>query len=408
MPVCGIITEYNPLHNGHIYHLQQCRKIHSAVVCVMSGSFTQRGEPAIADKWQRAAWAVAAGADLVLELPHIYATGSAEIFATGAVRTLRALGLVDTLCFGSETADETFFKEAAACQLSFEYKTILQTKLSEGLAYHKAAAQALCTLLPVSHAQLALPNNILGIEYAKAIQKYAASIHLLPIKRQNSRYHDTKITSALSSATAVRQAIAHKDWINLKQAVPFYVYNYFRQNPPLPIMQILETLYLGKLKLSSLDMLCRIDNISEGLEHKILQAAVAATSIEELLVQISSARYPLSRLKRILLHCLFDITTELSAQIQQAGPQYARVLAFNDNGRRLLKRCKKTASIPLIMKTTQILSTKTRIKRPADLPERMLSLDTYATDIYELLRNRRGGRDFIQSPLYLPTARLTL
>lgn len=402
MPVCGIITEYNPLHNGHIYHLQQCRQNHTSVVCIMSGSFTQRGEPAIADKWQRAVWAVAAGADLVLELPHIYATGSAEIFATGAVRTLRALGLVDTLCFGSETADEAFFKKAAACQLSLEYQTILQAKLAEGLAYHKAAAQALCSLLPVSQSQLASPNNILGIEYAKAVQKYAASIQLLPIKRQNNRYHDTKITSALSSATAVRQAIAHTDWINLKRAVPSYVYTYFKQNPPLPLMQVLETLYLGKLKLSSLDTLCRIDNISEGLEHKILQAAVAATSIDELLIQISSARYPLSRLKRIFLHCLFDITTELSAEVQLAGPQYARVLAFNDTGRLLLKRCKKTTSIPLIIKTAQVLSTKTRIKRPSALAERMLSLDTYAADIYELLRNRRGGRDFIQSPLYLP------
>lgn len=401
MSVCGIITEYNPLHNGHIHHLNICRQSSDYIVCVMSGSFTQRGEAAIADKWQRASWAITAGADLVLELPLIYAAGSAEIFAEGAVRTLSALGCIDSLCFGSENDDKKFFTDIAACQLSSSYKELLQKKLAAGISYHKSAAQTSSELLKLPPDVLAQPNNILGIEYAKAVHKYSLPLNLVPIKRQGSGYHDKAIDSPLASASAIRQAIWQNDWNGIETATPPYVCDYFNDKPPLPDRKILETLYLGKLKLASADNLRRIDNISEGLENKLGQAAVAAVSVNELLTEIKSARYPYSRLQRIMLHTFFDITTDFLTAVRQSGPQYARVLAFNDKGRQVLKICKKKAAVPLIMKTAQYLSTKTRLNQTTTLLEKMLTLDTYAADIYSLLQGKPGGQDFIKSPLYI-------
>ncbi len=401
MSVCGVVAEYNPFHNGHAYHLRESKKFYDGVVCVLSGNFTQRGEPAIADKWQRATWAVAGGADLVLELPLVYATGSAESFAEGAVRTLCALGVVDAICFGGEIDTPEFFQNAAACQESDDYAKKLRENLLSGMPYHGAASAAMESLLPYSADVFALPNNILGIEYAKAVRRWAPKLSLHPIQRRGAQYRDKAIASHFASATAIRETMRNGAFTAVRAVVPPAVWQTLNSIHSIPSLEDISLILLAKLRLSSPCALKEIDNISEGLEYKFIQSAHTAVSIQEILSNVKSARYPRSRLQRVLLHVLFHITTETMSAVRQNGPPYIRVLAFNDRGRALLKTAKSKSSLPLVLKTTRFLSSRNRQGKRQTLLERILSLDTYATDLYDLLQKKSGGRDFTQSPLYL-------
>jgi len=414
MKTVGIITEYNPFHNGHLHQLQEIRRREPAaqIICVMSGSFTQRGEAAILDKWQRAFLAVQNGVDLVLELPFVFSVRSAQHFAAGGVRLLDRLGLVDTLAFGTEYADPLQLQQTASLLGSSRTQERLRLFLQDGLSYPAALAQAAELTTSSAAAMTREPNTILALEYLQAIERFQASLKPLILPRKSSHYHDTVIHSSLASGTAIRAALhaADCDWQRLQPALPPAALHLLQAKQPLNLPET-DRLFLP-LKALLLRMgapeLRQIYTISEGLEYKLFSSIQKSSSTKELLQNLKSKRYLQSRLQRMLLYILLDISKEIIAQFDQAGPLYARVLAFNDNGRSMLRRIHQNTALPIITKTSQYLRTRQRIEPmpEASLLLQMLALDTKASEVWGLCFSapKSGTPDFTTSPLYLPQA----
>ena len=333
MKTVGIICEYNPLHLGH---KKQIDRIHSefgketAIVCAMSGNFVQRGSPAIVDKSARAAAAVNCGADLVLELPVTTALSSAEGFAAGGVKILAPL--CDTLCFGAETANRSILMEAASALLGDGFPPLLRQELDTGKSF-PAAREAALKRLGVETDLLSQPNNILAVEYCKAILSQGADMEPFPIHRQGS-YHALSVDAENPSATAVRNLmlIAH----NWKSCVPQEA-RPLLENEPLHSTAAGEKAIVARLRTMSDAEFESLPYGSEGLWRKLMHAARRETTLEDILNATKSKRYTRSRLDRMVM-CAFHGITE--ADLAMEVP-YTRVLAFTDRGRKLLKEAKK-------------------------------------------------------------------
>lgn len=411
MQTVGLISEYNPFHNGHKYHLEEAKRIskNQYTICIMSGNFTQRGDTAIADKWVRATMAVKSGVDLVIELPTVFAVRSAEHFATGSIRLLNALGIVKNLCFGAENADYPLLNKIANASTDPKVINLLHQNLMAGKSYAAAMSNAITTVYDIPAKILSSPNNILATEYIKAINNYALNIRPIPINRIISNYHDTEISNTIASATAIRTQLQSPscDIGALKSALPTCSYDIlktlFLTNKSFPCLNNLSSILLYRMRTITASDLEKIIGISEGLENKLLNHSSQATNLEKLLILTKTKRYPLSRLQRILIHLMLGTTKETISHFDKAGPLYARILAFNDQGRQIIKELKKTSSIPLINKATNYLNTTKRSTTQLNDLEKMLAIDTYATDIYSLAYspNHPGGLDFIQSPIYI-------
>lgn len=406
----GIIAEYNPFHNGHLWHVHQAKQQSGSDYCiaVLSGQFTQRGEPAAFDKWTRAAMAVMGGVDLVLELPAVFSVRSAQYFATAGVQLLNSLGVVTHLAFGAENPDQTLLQQAADLN-NIELGPALRKRLTAGVTYAAALADCL-SLSGASVNVLSQPNNILAIEYLRAINRFAQSLTPVIIPRKYSHYHDTEITSPFASASAVRQALINSDNNALHFALPPASVSLIKQRlsegrGPV-IYEAFTTPILYKLRTTHLSDLAELPDITEGLHHKLAAEALKSTTIEELLTRVKSKRYTRTRLQRILIHALLGLSKQQIETFDQRGPQYARVLAFNAKGRLLLKAVAEYASIPIITKTAHFLNTKQRSRQSQQsLAVQMLSIDTLASDIYSLgapnIQQRVGASDFHQSPFYI-------
>lgn len=333
MKTVGIICEYNPLHQGH---KKQIDRIHTefgketAIVCAMSGNFVQRGSPAIVDKSARAAAAVACGADLVLELPVTVALSSAEGFAAGGVKVLAPL--CDTLCFGAETANRSILMEAASALLGDGFPPLLRQELDTGKSF-PAAREAALKRLGVETDLLSQPNNILAVEYCKAILSQGADMEPFPIRRQGS-YHALSVDAENPSATAVRNLmlIAH----NWKSCVPQEA-RPLLENEPLHSTAAGEKAIVARLRTMSDAEFESLPYGSEGLWRKLMHAARRETTLEDILNATKSKRYTRSRLDRMVMCAFLGIT---EADLAMEVP-YTRVLAFTDRGRKLLKEAKK-------------------------------------------------------------------
>lgn len=414
MQAVGIIIEYNPFHNGHQWHLQAA-KAHSGcpfVVGVMSGNFMQRGEPGIFDKWKRAEMAILGGVDLIIELPTVFAVRSAQYFATGGIRLLHALGVVSHVCFGAEHADLTTLHTIATAIKNEEIIHELHIHLKSGKTYAAALGQALKKHYQISPELIASPNNILAVEYLRAIEKFAPNLIPIPVARQQSQYNDTALTAPFASATAIRQALLQNLSLTneIKAAIP--------PTTALLIEQLLKeergpvtawdfsNILLAQLRTASLEKLEQLPSISEGLHYKIQECALQATHLKELYTLLKSKRYPYTRLQRILTHSLLGTTKEQLTTFDETGPLYARVLAFNDQGRLLLKQIQQQSNVPIITKTTHFLKSKERNTAKLTPLQTMLSIDTLASDIYALGMPasswKRGGWDFRYPALYVP------
>lgn len=395
MQATGIIAEYNPFHNGHQYHIRQAKKLtQQPVIVAMSGSFMQRGEPAILSKWQRAALAVSCGADLVLELPCAFTLRSAEFFAQGGVSLLAATGCVNALCCGVESADCDFPALARiACDAGVQEQ--LQALLRQGTSYASAWEQLFAAHSEKLDKPLSSPNDILALSYTQAILRHGYDIEPLYVQRQDSGYNSTEISSTLASATAIRQALAtgNTSW---QQAVPPAVQNV------LPHAgydeRLLWQLICYRLRLLSPAEIAARTECSEGLENRLKQAA-DCVSLAEAVAACSSKRYTASRCRRLLLQLLCDVPHETWAQQHAA---YLRVLAFNDTGRQLLKQMKKTAALPLITKLGRGWQYDAG---QAEACHTQLALELKATDVWSLLQKRpelnRQGNDYYMSPAYV-------
>lgn len=413
MKLTGIIAEYNPFHNGHALHIDRARELTNCthVIAVMSGQFVQRGEAAMFDKWSRAEMAVASGVDLVIELPFAFAVRSAQFFATGSVRLLAALG-VQYLCFGAEQADLERLSAAANAFGQPDTAEVFRSGIQAGLPYAKALSNAVAAQTGLTSDFLLTPNNILAIEYLRAIRHWAPEMIPAAVAREQAAYHQPVISGPIASATAIRSALlTHKALIpEIKAALPESSLAVLHrqlstQKGPVAV-NFFGDMLLAKLRTLPLSQLEAVPEVTEGLHYKIQSCALQATSLETLLAAIKSKRYTRTRLQRIAVHTLLGTTKHALADFDAAGPLYARVLAFNSKGQEILRHLKLNAQLPLITKTTKALDSQRRNSTSLSLLQRMLALDTVASDIYSLgypnPEFRIGGLDFLHSPSFLP------
>ena len=410
----GIIAEYNPFHNGHLYQLREATRLTGQpVVVAMSASFMQRGEPACLSKWLRARLAVENGAALVLELPTAFSLRSAQFFASGGVQLLAATGSVNTLSCGVESP-ELDFGALAQRITSDAAQGRIRSLLSQGKSYAAACAAVLSeaqqaagvTAMQASSnegkafAGLTKPNDILALEYAKALQ--ATDIKPLFIERRGDGYNDREISGTMSSATAIRQALNNSNdgW---QQAVPASVRQALLDNAPGYDAALLWQLLRYKLRLMSVDAIADACQCSEGLEN-LLKDAAACPSFAEALQLCTSKRYTTSRIRRLFMQLLLDVPRW---RWEDNAPAYLRVLAFNDTGRQLLKQMKATASLPII--TGLYRNWPQRLQhlqlRQQQIYSQQLLLELRATELWSLLQLNpslnRSGNDFLTSPAYV-------
>ena len=442
MKTIGIICEYNPFHNGHAHQLHTLAQEHPEAlrICIMSGSFVQRGEPAIFSKFDRARWAILGGADIVIELPTLYSLGSAQLFGTGAIRRVKALH-IDALSFGSETADLDTLVDIAKRMDCESTQTVLRTYINEGMSYGSAFRKALNTEM------LNTPNALLGLEYIRAGLTYYPSLKYIPILR-TSDHHEANITKNLPSGTALRKLISDiatdndncnknsiytSTDIDTTTSASTNTNTNTNTNSTATTLTKLNTLNSKiELQLQSIipktiadDMTNIISNgayvnynryydiihslsrctsttklesfgeFNEGIEHLWSKAAQQPTW-NLAMEHIKSKRYTYARLQRIGAYLTLGIQKDLLQRAMQEGPQYARLLAFNDRGRQWLRN---TFEIPLIQKWA---------KAPNELNtlgQTMHQIDTLATDVQALCFHnevkRMGHMDYTYTPQYI-------
>ena len=341
MKICAIICEYNPFHNGHLYQLNEAKRLSGAdaVLCIMSGNFVQRGEAAVADKFTRAKHAVLGGADAVIELPTVFATSNAELFAKGAISILSAIPAVTTLCFGTESADKAAFLETARL-LNDEPKEVSQKikeLSSQGISF--ARARALAWEEAGLGNLLTSPNNILGVEYTRAILTSGANIDVLPITRVGGGYKDCTLQGEFSSASAIRATIEKGE--NVTGFLPDFV----AMDLPDKLTDKLDALEKFAVLSRGEQEIARVCDCTEGLENAFKKAATQQDTFDGVL---TSARYTASRIRRIALQNLLNIDETLIRNALQS-PLYLRVLATKKTRTDLLSALNE-GNLPIIVR----------------------------------------------------------
>ena len=388
--VVGIIGEYNPFHNGHKFHLEESKKIVHAdySVAIISGNFVQRGNVSIIDKWTKAEMALNNGIDLVVELPTIYSVSSAENFAYGAIKTLNSLNIIDYVSFGSESGDLdtlNLFADIFTKQPS-EYVSLLNHELQKGISFPKARENAALMYLNDIRKYsnvLSSSNNILGIEYLKALKKTKSHIKPLTIKRQNVEYKDIGIKNNFASATSIREMLINNKLSKLPYVMPKETYkifyNNFQKGHIIKNLSNFEKEIIFSLRKMTLNEIADLPDVSEGLEHNIKKAANSCNTLDEFMNIIKTKRYTNTRIQRILLYALLGITKKDMKDSLKNIP-YIRVLGFNDKGKELLS---------IISNNNKNVDIVTSVKKyidssPSKYSKRMLDIDINATNIYTL------------------------
>ncbi|WP_274651582.1 nucleotidyltransferase [Paenibacillus humicola] len=413
MRTVGLIVEYNPFHNGHLYHLQQSVKITKAdaVVAVMSGHFLQRGEPALADKWTRTEMALRGGCDLVIELPVAYSTQAAEWFAYGAVALLGATGVVDSLCFGSESGELGPLRRIARAVANEPepFPRLLAEALAAGVSYPAAYSAAVRRFMEAAGDAeaaaypLAQPNNTLGLHYLLALERLGSAVEPCTIRREKAGYAQATITDArIASATAIRKLVAERK--SPAEAAPYV---------PASTLELLlraaaegrgpvgwadyERPLFHKLLAEQAGTLGEYREMSEGLEHRLARVLtrLPALDFKSLLDALKTKRYTRTKLQRALLAVLLGHRKEwLTPNRLRDGVRYIRVLGFTDKGRALLRRMRQTARLPVLLSAA----------RPPE-PYPFLELDVRASAVYALAWRDAGPeecfRDYYGKPVTL-------
>ncbi len=392
----GIIAEYNPFHNGHLYHLKEAQKTGLPVIAVMSGTIMQRGEPAFWNKWLRARIAVMNGIDLVLELPAAFSLRSAEFFAQGAVAILQAAGCVKYLACGAENP-EYDFKSLARIAISSNFKRQLQLGLKTGLTYAAAYSSAIEELSD-KKIHLNMPNDILALEYCKAMEN--TSISPIFIQRQQTGYNESNIGGPIASATAIRAAFLEQRITQVQTALPLIVWQKLSEYHKAAAgynEQLLWQLIKYRLAMLSATEIADSCQCSEGLENLIKEAG-SCSSLSEALQYCTKKRYPTARIRRLFLQLLLQKSRRY---FEQKIPAYFRVLAFSNTGRQLLKVIKAQNELPIITK----LGNNPYSMQSTYFKEQ-LELDIASSNLAALLRMppQVYGSDFLISPYYYATS----
>lgn len=386
--ILAVISEYNPFHNGHLKHLNYSKQLTKADFCiaVISGNFVQRGDTSIVDKWTKAEMALKAGFDIVIELPTVYSISSAENFAEGAVKILNSLGIVDYLSFGSELGEISPLNDLANLLYKEpkELSLLINQHLKTGVSYPKAREMALMQFLGghTKHKQaLNNPNNILGIEYLKALKKFKSQIKPITIKREYSDYNSTTIKKGIASSTAIRALLQKKK--NIHTVVPFETYELLekqiQEGKIITSLAVFEKEIIYTLRRMTLPEISALPDVSEGLENRIKMAANTCNNLTDLIDNIKSKRFTQTRIQRILLYALLNISQKDMNTSKRITP-YIRVLGFNKHGKKIISAIAKANP-----KTHVIISVKKFMENNNDNNLRnMLSKDILATNIYTL------------------------
>ena len=417
MKIVGLITEYNPFHNGHLYHIKKAKEITGAdqAVVVMSGNYVQRGAPAIMPKHLRAEVALEAGVPVVLELPVCYAAGSAEYFAAGAISLFEKLGCIDAICFGSECGDYEILERIAhvATDEPAGYKECLQEQLKNGVSFPRARQFALKKYLNDDSLDVILeqPNNILGIEYIKALYLKKSPMEVHTIKRMVSGYHDESLTETYSSASAIRKLIWHaSNSVHLEEEGMFdepvmseVLTRLEDQVPPACIRLLEEThrirypiysndfslLFKYRLLTETRESLTRYVDINEDLANRIMNHINDFITFDQFCDLLKTRDVTYTRISRALFHILLGIRDrDMEDYTLQGHCQYAHILGFRKDATMVLKHMKEHSSIPLVTKLTQTgVLNETALK--------MLNSDIFASNLYEAIITEKFKTPFI-------------
>jgi predicted nucleotidyltransferase len=407
MTVCGIIAEYNPFHNGHKYQLDTARELTGAdrIAVIMGGNFTQRGEPAICDKRARAEMALRNGADIVIELPVYFATASAEYFAAASVKLLDDLGCVDWLCFGSESGDINSLNETAflLADESPRFKEILRNELKLGSSFAKARGAALAAF----DAELSKPNDILAVEYIKALKRLGSGIKPITVKRLGAGHHDIEINSSqkiiTASASVIRKSITDgaENNIDIKSVMPPNSYNILMDKIERGETNCAEN-YTHIIKYAAARLtagqIAEISGVTEGLENRIIRALAENNTVRGMAVSIKSKRYTLTGVYRALFRLLLDIKKEDFDYFVNAGfARYIRVLGYRKDGEDLFAAIRKNAKIPVLV------NIKDAPKTLDEDANRMLNKELFASKVYHApLKSDAMAREYGRMITFYP------
>ncbi len=372
MNIAGIIAEFNPLHNGHKFLIEQAKKENDAVISVMSGNFVQRGDTAIFSKFDRAKAAVQSGVDLCIELPTPWAMSTAQTFAEGAVQILENLVFVNNLYFGSECADIELLKHTAEIFGDKNFRDLIISQLKNGVTFAAARQTAVGRIDERAADVLANPNDILATEYISALNRLNSGIEPHCVKRQGVAHDSSEAAGAFLSASQIRSLILADD---IDAAKGFCPENSFEiiKNANMSDIQRIETDILGKLRRADVSDFRTLPDISEGIENRLFAAAKSATSLDELYSLIKTKRYTLARIRRLVLSAYLD----LKADYIKSPPPYARVLAFSKKGEEIIKIFSSITKIPLVMRAGDFEKLD---KRAQDI----FAAEKNATDLFAL------------------------
>lgn len=359
MNVAGIVVEYNPFHNGHAFHVSETRKMTNAdlIVAVMSGNFLQRGEPALVSKWERTKMALAQGVDLVVELPYAFSTQHAETFANGAISILNNIGC-NSVCFGSESGNVNQFEQMleVITKNKATYNDYVKSFLKKGYSYPAALSTSFTKFQTGDNLlDLTLPNNILGYHYIKAIQEQKSTIKPFTLKREQAQYHDKDIPCAnsIASATSIRESLVKNSEPiqRIAHVIPETTHEqlqlYLQKNNHFQDWERLFPFLKYKILTSSPTELQNIYEAEEGLENRIIKLIDKTESFHDFMGNLKTKRYTWTRLQRLCLHILTNITKEDMSLVGSTCP-YIRLLGMSHIGKQYMNKIKKQISIPLI------------------------------------------------------------
>jgi len=392
MNICGIVCEYNPFHNGHAYLMKEIRRKlgeDTVIVCVMSGDFVQRGEAAAFAKHDRAHAAVRGGANLVLELPLPWALSSAEAFARGAVGLIGATGVINYIAFGSESADVVGLSKTAELLLRPEMDELIKNKLKTGLPYAVARQQALEQLSGAPVPYLERANDILAVEYLKAIRMQNLSVQSIAIQRIGAN-HDSMAENAFPSASLLREKLRNE--LTCADGIPPIAWDALTQGRGYVDRDRIETAVLSRLRMLPEDAFQMAPDAGEGLHRRIYEAVRREASLDGIVNAAATKRYPRARIRRICMCAALGLQKGDNRGI----PPYLRVLSADERGIDLLHHMKNTASLPVIVKPAIVRSMCTSA-------EKVFSLGAAAADMYNLgfpaVGDRIAGTDWQMGPI---------
>lgn len=389
--ILGIVAEYNPFHNGHLYHIEKSKQETQAdcVVAIMTGNFTQRGDTSIVNKWEKTKMALNNGVDLVIELPTIYSISSAENFAYGAIKILNKLDIIDYLSFGIEEDDISNLEYIADILANEpkEFQEIFKNELSNGESFAKARSEAINKFINKNNPNnnnytdiLTGSNNILAIEYLKALKRMKSKIKPIGIKRNSVFYNSKRIIDNYASSTGIRHLIQIKKINEVSRLMPTssfrILYENIRNNTYNLNLNVFSKEIIYKLRMMSNEEIADLPDVSEGLENLIKSSADKTNNIDELINMIKSKRYTQTRIQRILLYTLLGIRKN-DMEVEKKITPYVRILGFNENGKEIISKINSKVKVVTSIKKFEDNNKNVKYKR-------MLDIDKRATNIYTL------------------------